>query len=95
MIYNEINLINNNYILPYAPIVEDINLCERDEIADPNKLELLINISSSQWSVCTHNDKYYYSVLIPWDRIYNSYGIEIKSHYFRVLCQDPSIFNIE
>lgn len=95
MIYDEINLINNNYILPYAPIVDDINLCERDEIADPNKLELLINIPSSQWSVFMHNNKYFYSTLIPWDRIYNSYGIEIKSHYFRVLCQDPSIFNIE
>ena len=95
MIYNELNLINNNYILPYAPIVDDINLCERDEIADPHKLELLINIQSSQWSVFTHNNKYFYSTLIPWDKIYDSYGTKIKSHYFRVLCQDPSIFNIE
>ena len=95
MFYNEINLINTNYILPYSPIVENIEYCTRDEIADPYKLECLFNIDSSKWSVYTYNNKYFYTTLIPWKKTYKSYGLDIKSHYFRVLTQDPSIFKID
>ena len=42
-----------------------------------------------------YHNTYYYSTLIPWEKIYNSYGVQIESHYFRVLCQDPSIFKID
>ena len=95
MIYNEANMINVNYILPYAPIVNNITLCDRDEIADPYKLLLLINTSPKNWSVYHYNNRYFYSILIPWHKIYNSYGNKIESHYFRVLCQNPSMFILQ
>ena len=95
MIYNETSVINVNYILPYAPIVNNINLCDRDEIADPRKLLLLIDSCPKEWSVYHYNNKYYYSILIPWNKIYNSYGNKIESHYFRVLCQNPSMFTLK
>jgi hypothetical protein len=95
MIYNETNVINVNYILPYAPIVNNINLCDRDEIADPRKLLLLINSCPKEWSIYHYNNKYFYSILIPWNKIYNSYGNKIEGHYFRVLCQNPSMFTMQ
>jgi len=95
MIYSETNVINVNYILPYAPIVNNINLCDRDEIADPRKLLLLIDSCPKEWSIYHYNNKYFYSILIPWNKTYNSYGNKIESHYFRVLCQNPSMFTLK
>ena len=95
MLYNEINLINTNYILPYSPIVEHIEYCQRDEIADPYKLDCVFNINSTRWSVYENDNKFFYSTLVPWIKKYNSYGIEIESHYFKVLTQDPSMFTVD
>ena len=90
------------YSEPYAPIVNTMTFCERDEIADPNKLLLIIknnNVtpqsSTKNWSVYMHNNEYFYTNTIPWTKTYNSYGIEIKSHHFRVLCTDPAVFTID
>jgi hypothetical protein len=69
--------------------------CHREEVAHPRKLQLLNNVHQSNVEIIEHNDVFFYSTTIPWSTTYNSYGVSSYGQYFHVLCQTPSMFDID
>lgn len=93
MIFTEINLINQYYIVDPLNIIP-YNLCPREEYADPHKIFKILSLKQKKWNIINIYDNYYYYLKIPWNKKYNSLKhSNIESLYFYVITDEPSIFN--
>ena len=91
MIFNELNLINQYYVVDPLNIVPN-NLCPREEYADPRKIFKIL-YKAQKWDIIQIYDRWYYYIKIPWVKEYKSLKhSKIKSLYYYVLTDKPSLF---
>lgn len=82
---------NTNFISPNNVANPKKEYCYRDEIMHPQKLAL---IPDKCYDIYSRFDSYYYVIRVPWNRRYRSYGVDVQTSHFYVLCQHPRMFSL-
>ena len=89
-IFKEIHVIGQAFIShPLKKIPSD--LCPREEIVAPNKVEAVMNIDEHLWTDTTYNGCTFKKLFVPWHKSYEDYN-RIYSVAFYVLCENPAMF---
>lgn len=90
MLYLELNLINQLYLVP--PIDRrPVKFCPREEIADPLKLNKIINYIN-QWDYVTIMGESYFRGWIPWNKKWNFKNGVLNSSGVYVLTNHTNMF---